>query len=67
MNQIRLPSNSKTQPKAIQRTRENVRNRDAVVASGDHTPINTPPNLFFETLKKRMDGYYATPGADKQK
>ncbi len=66
MNQIQLPSSNKTQTKVVQRTRENVRNRDAVVASGDHTPISTPPNVFFDTLKRRMDKYYSDCDADKQ-
>ncbi len=60
MNQIQLPNHNKTQPKVVQRTtRENSRERDEVVVSDDHTPISTPPNVFFRTLKKRMDGYYA--------
>jgi hypothetical protein len=65
MNQIQLPNNNRTQPKVVQRTtREHSRERDEIVVSDDHTPINTPPNVFFRTLKKRMDGYYAT-GEDK--
>jgi hypothetical protein len=54
---IQLPNN-KTQSKIIPRTRENVSFRDDVVVSDDHMPIGTPPNIFFRTLKKRMDGYY---------
>ncbi len=58
MNQIQLPNiyDKKTLPKIIQI--QNECNKDTIVANTDHTPINTPPNHFFTTLKKRMDGYY---------
>ena len=59
MNRIQLPSNiheKKTHPKIIQIQRDT--NKDTIVANTDHTPINTPPNFFFMTLKKRIDGYY---------
>jgi hypothetical protein len=59
MNQIQLPNN-RTQPKIIPKTRESMSFRDDVVVSDDHMPIGTPPNMFFRTLKKRMDGYYVS-------
>ena len=59
MNRIQLPNN-KTQPKIIPKTTHvQFHDRGDIVVSNDHTPINTPPNVFFNTLKKRMDWYYA--------
>jgi hypothetical protein len=57
MNQIQLPNyGKKIHSKVVQIQREY--NKDTIVANTDHTPTNTPPNHFFITLKKRMNGYY---------